>query len=136
MQLFREAILLYLSSLERKRFMKLKKAQLFYLVIKLMKLFLLFQGLIRDDKLREGLVSYCFSTENYIDVIGELLISIINKHNQKNTTRKPSQKVLLHLGTLHGKRHLSGKCRDSLAIADLSSTNGCSEFHLCTIFTH
>ena len=39
MYLFRKDILLYLSSLERRSFVKLKKTQLFYLFIKLMKPF-------------------------------------------------------------------------------------------------
>ena len=39
MHLFREAMLLYLSSLEHKSFLELKNTQLFYLVIKLMKPF-------------------------------------------------------------------------------------------------
>ena len=39
MNRFKAAILLYLSSLEHKNFMKLKKTRLFYLVIKLLKPF-------------------------------------------------------------------------------------------------
>ena len=43
-------ILLYQSSLERKNFMKLKDAQLFYLVIKLTKLLTLPEGLYKMKK--------------------------------------------------------------------------------------
>ena len=40
-------------------FCKIEKTQLFHLVIKLMSL-LLYQGLVRDEKLREVSVSYFF----------------------------------------------------------------------------
>ena len=67
-------------------------------------------------------------------IFGEPLISIINKHNYK-TLPKSAPASLVHC-IENVLSHLPEKCRDSLAISDLSSTNGCSEFHLCTIFIH
>ena len=99
MHLFTEAILLYLSSLERKSFLKLKKTQLFYLGIKLRKPFAVPRA-YTDEKLREVSVSYFFRTENYTDVIGEPLTFIINKHNYKTFSKKSS----CIFGTLHRKR--------------------------------
>ena len=49
-----ETMLLYENLLQRKNFVKLKKTQLFYLGIKLTKLY---QRLVRDEKLREVSVS-------------------------------------------------------------------------------
>ena len=91
---FKAAILLYLSSLERKRFVKLKKGQLFYLVIKLSSL-LLHQEFVGDEKRRDVSVSYFFvgfRTENYTDVIenfSEPLMSVSNKHNHKTFSESP-----------------------------------------------
>ena len=56
-----------------------------------------------------------------------------------NTITKLSQKVppasLIHcIGNILS--HSSGKWRDSLTMAALRFTNGCSEFHLCAIFIH
>ena len=59
-------------------------------------------------------------------------MSIINKHN---FSKSPPASLVHCIENVLS--HSSGKCRDSLAIADLSSTNnGCSEFHLCTIIIH
>ena len=58
------AVLLYLNSMKHKNFMKLKEIQLFYLVIKLMKP-LQYQGLVRDEKLREISVSYTDVMDNF-----------------------------------------------------------------------
>ena len=57
MYLFTAAILLYQSSLGPKDFVKLKKSQLLYLVMKLTKP-LLHQRLAPDEKLGEVLVSH------------------------------------------------------------------------------
>ena len=59
MHQFETAILLYQSSLECKIFVKLKETQLLYFVIKQTKPFP-FQRLVRDEKLRELLVSSFF----------------------------------------------------------------------------
>ena len=68
MHRFKVAILLYLSSMERKNFMKLKKTQLFYLVIKLMKPFAVPRACTtRKTKRDIGIIF--FRTENYTDVI-------------------------------------------------------------------
>ena len=64
----------------------------------------------------------------------EPLSSIINKHNYK-TFPKGLPECLVHC-IENVLSHLSGKCCDSLAIADFNSTNGRSYFHLCTIFIH
>ena len=118
--LLREAILLYLSLLERKSFVKLKKT-IVLLSCHVNEAFLLFQGLIRDEKLREVSVSYFFRTENYNDVV-----------NYKTFSKSPPASLVHCIQNVLS--HSSGKWRNSLAIADMSSTNGCSEFHLCTIF--
>ena len=67
MHQFKAAILLYLSSIERKRFVKLKKTivLLSYQVNE-------HQGLAGDEKLRDVSVSYCFALsygELHTDVI-------------------------------------------------------------------
>ena len=68
MHQFKAAILLYLNSLERKSFVKLKKTQLFYLVIKLMKPFIVPRAYTRR-KTKRGIGIILFRTENYTDVI-------------------------------------------------------------------
>ena len=64
-------------------------------------------------------------------IFGEPLMPISNKHNYKAFSKSPPAS-LVHFSE-NVLSHSSGKCRDSLAIVDLSSINGCSEFHLCTI---
>ena len=92
MHQFKAAILLYLSSLERKRFVKLKKRQLFYLVIKLSSL-LLHQGFVGDEKLRD--VSVFFRTFvlritlMLSRIFSEPLMSVSNKHNYKTFSESP-----------------------------------------------
>ena len=78
MHQFKAAILLYLSSLERKRFMKLKKAivLLSYQVNE-------HQGLAGDEKLRDVSVSYFFV------LFIEPLMSASNKHNYKTFSESP-----------------------------------------------
>ena len=87
MHLFKAAILLYLSC---KNIIKLKKTQLFYLVIKLMKL-------VRDEKLREVSVSYFFVwriTLMLSRISGEPLMSISNKYNCKTFSKSPTASLL------------------------------------------
>ena len=64
----------------------------------------------------------------------EPCMSIINKQNYKTFSKSPPASLVHCIENVLSPS--SGKCRDSLAIVDLSSTNGCSEFHLCTIFIH
>ena len=67
-------------------------------------------------------------------ISSEPFMSISNKHNYE-TFSKSSPASLIHcIGDILS--HSSGKWRDSLTMAALSFTNGCSEFHLCTIFIH
>ena len=78
MHQFKAAILLYLSSLERKRFVKLKKT-IFYFVIKLMKPFAApreFRIILRITLM----LSRIFS---------EPLRSVSNKHNYKTFSESP-----------------------------------------------
>ena len=63
-----------------------------------------------------------------------LIMSLSNKHNYK-TFSKSHPASLLHC-IRNILNHSSGKWRDSLTMAALSFNNGCSEFHLCTIFIH
>ena len=91
MHQFKAAILHYLNSLESKNVLKLKKTQLFYLVIKLMKHFASTKGLY-EIRTKRAISTIFFRTKNYTDVIenfNEPLMSISDKHNYKI-----SQKVL------------------------------------------
>ena len=67
-------------------------------------------------------------------IFGEPLMSVSNKHNHKTFSKSPLVSLVHCIENILS--HSSGKWRDSLKIADLSSTNGCSEFDLCTIFIH
>ena len=67
-------------------------------------------------------------------ISNEPLSSISNKHNCKTFSKSPTASLLHCIGNILS--HSSGKWRDSLTMAALSFTNGCSEFHLCTIFIH
>ena len=67
-------------------------------------------------------------------IFGEPLMSISNKHNYKTFSESPPASLVRRIENILS--HSSGKCHDSLTIADMSFTNGCSEFHLCTIFIH
>ena len=62
------------------------------------------------------------------------IVSISNKRNYKTFTKSPPASLLHYIGNILS--HSSRKWRDSLAMAALSFTNGCSKFHLCTIFIH
>ena len=86
----------------------------------------MFQGLIWDEKLKEVSVSY-FSvlriTLMLSRIFGEPLMSILsNKHNHKTLSKSPPASLVHCIENILS--HSSGKCRGSLTIADLSSTNG------------
>ena len=61
-------------------------------------------------------------------------MSTNNKHNNKTFSKSPPTSLLHCIGNILS--YSSGKRPDSLTMADLSFTNGCSRFHLCTIFIH
>ena len=64
------AILLYQRSLKCRNFRELDKDTIALLSYQVNKVFLLYQRLAQDEKLREALVLYIsFGAENYIDVI-------------------------------------------------------------------
>ena len=67
-------------------------------------------------------------------ISSEHLMSISNKHNHKTLSKCPTVSLLHCIGNILS--HSSGKWRDSLTMAALSFTTGCSEFHLCAIFIH
>ena len=67
-------------------------------------------------------------------ISGEPLLSISNKHNYKTFSKRPAAPLLHCIGNILS--HSFGKWHDSLTMAVLSFTNGCSEFHFCTIFIH
>ena len=67
-------------------------------------------------------------------ISSEPLMSISNKHNYKTFSKSPIATLLHCIGNVLS--HSSGKWRESLTTAALSFINGCSEFHLCTIFIH
>ena len=66
-------------------------------------------------------------------ISSEPLRSISNKHNHKTFSKSTASLIHCISNILS---HSSGKWRDSLTMAALGFTNGCSEFHLCTIFIH
>ena len=67
-------------------------------------------------------------------ISSEPLMSLSNKHNYKTFSKCPTASLLRCIGNISS--HSSMKWRDSLTMAALSFTSGCSEFHLCTIFIH
>ena len=67
-------------------------------------------------------------------ISSEPLMSLSKKHNYR-TFSKSSPASLSH-GIGNILSHSSGKWHDFLTVAALSFTNGCSEFHLCTMFIH
>ena len=110
MHRFKAAILLHLSSMELKNFMKLKKTQLFYLVIKLIKPSL-YHGLVRDEKLREASVSYFLVrriTLMLSRISSEPLMSLGNKHNYKTFPKSPPASLLHCIGNIWVVRLGSG----------------------------
>ena len=64
-------------------------------------------------------------------ISSEPLLSISNKHNYKTFSESPPASLLHCIG--HILSHSSGKWRDSMTMAALSFTNGCSESHLCSV---
>ena len=67
-------------------------------------------------------------------ISSEPLMSISNKQNYKTFSKSPPASLIHCIGNILS--HSSGKWRDSLTMVVLSLINGCSEFHLCTIFIH
>ena len=61
-----------------------------------------------------------------------MLSRINNKHNYKTFSESPPASLLHCIG--HILSHSSRRWRDSLTMAALSFTKGCSEFHHCTTF--
>ena len=109
--------------------MKLKKTQLFDSVIKLMKPSCVVPGMNKRGYhtffiLRITLMS--------LRILGEPLS---NKHNYRTFSESSPASLKVHC-IENILSHSSGKFRDSLTVDDLSSMNGCSEFHFCTIFIH
>ena len=67
-------------------------------------------------------------------ILSEPVTSINNRHNYKTFSKSPPASLSHCIENILS--HSSGKCRDSLTMAALKFTNGCSEFHLCSIFIH
>ena len=67
-------------------------------------------------------------------ISSEPLTSVSNKHNYKTFSESPPASLLHCIESILS--HSSGKWSDSLTMAALSFTNGCSEFHLCIILIH
>ena len=86
---------------------------------------MLYQGLVRDEKLREVSVSYIFFFVRRITLIlsrisTEPLMSISNKHNYKTFSESPHASLIHCVGNILS--HSSGNWRDSLTMAALSFT--------------
>ena len=64
----------------------------------------------------------------------EPFMSVSNKHSYKTFLKCLIASLLHCMGNILS--HSSGKWCDSLTMAALSFTNGCSEFYICTIFIH
>ena len=69
-----------------------------------------------------------------LKVSSEPLVSISNKYSYKTFSKSRPASLLHYIGNILS--HSSGKWHDFLTMAALSFTNGCSEFHLRTIFVH
>ena len=67
-------------------------------------------------------------------VSSEPLTSMSNKRNNKTFSKSPPASLFPCIRNILS--HSSGNGGDSLTTAALSFTNGCSDFHLCTIFIH
>ena len=75
-----------------------------------------YEGLVRDEKLRELSVSYFFVlriTPMLSRIFSEPLMFISNKHSYKTFSKGPPENIL---------SHSSGRCPDSLTMAALSFT--------------
>ena len=134
MHQFKAAILLYLSSVAHKKLMKLEDT-IVLLNYQVNVAFCCTKGLYEMEKLREVLVSYVFVrriTLMLSRISSEPLIS--NKHKYKTFSKSPTASLLHCVGNILS--YSSEKWYDSLTVAALSFTNGCSEFHLCTIFIY
>ena len=64
-------------------------------------------------------------------ISSEPVMSVSNKHNYKTFFKSPPASLLNCIGNILSNS--SRKWRHSLTMAALSFTNGCFEFHLCTI---
>ena len=69
-----------------------------------------------------------------LTIPGEPLISVSNKRNYTAFSKSLPASLLHCIESILS--HSSGKWSDSLTMAALSFTNGCSEFHLCIILIH
>ena len=67
-------------------------------------------------------------------ISSEPLMYVSSKHNYKTFSKSPPASLIHCIENVLS--HSSGKWRDSLTMAALSFTNGCSEFHLYTIFNN
>ena len=98
MHQFKAALLLYLSSLERKSFVKLKKK-----IVLLSYQINEHQGLAGDEKLRDVSISYFFRTFvlritlMLSRTFSEPLMSVSNKHNYKTFSESPPAFLLYFL---------------------------------------
>ena len=61
-------------------------------------------------------------------------MAMSNKHSYNTSSESPPASLIHFIGNILS--HSSGRWRDPLTMAVLSFTNGCSVFHLCTIFIH
>ena len=90
-----------------------------------------------DEKLREVSVSYFFIlriTLRLSRIFSEPLMSISNKHKYRTFSKSPPASLSHYIKNVLSDS--SGKCHDSLTMAALTFTNGCYEFHLCTILIY
>ena len=67
-------------------------------------------------------------------ISSEPLMSINNKHIYKTFSNSPTASLLHCIRNILS--YSSGKWGDSVTMAALNFTNGCSKFHHCTIFIH
>ena len=127
------AILLYQSSPESKKFVKLKKTQLFCLVINEIKPFAVPKGCARW-KIKKGIDIIFFVliiTLMLLRIFSETLMCISNKQNYKTFTKGPPAFLLHCIENI--LNHSSGKSRDSLKMVALSFIKPTG---LYTIFIH
>ena len=99
---------------------------------------MLYQGLVWDEKLGQVLPigRIFFHTENHTDVIKKFskpLMSISNRHSYKTFSESLPASLLHCIKNILSD--LSGKHCDSLTMAALHFTSGCSEFYLYCIYS-